>query len=169
MSLCEFSFNCRRMCVTSRQRRLHALSQKLTDAQTPRRSIKRDALLLWIVSFKKWNAIVFGANIVVYSDHNPPAYVWLSTAFDALVTSFIAIFDWNSLQARQNAADDCMSRLNRQWQVWSCMQQTCRRHNTIPYKKFVTSFRRIGGAGSRCWQIWKMSVTSKGCSKIKCF
>ena len=78
------------------ERPIAYLSQKLSPSQTKWSTIEREAYAV-ICALQKWHAIVFGAHIVVYSDHNPLTYVvrvcTKKCSFDALVAGFTAIRD----------------------------------------------------------------------------
>jgi len=56
------------------ERPIAYMSQKLSSAQTKWSTIEREAFAV-ICALQKWHAIVWGAHIIVYSDHNPLTYV----------------------------------------------------------------------------------------------
>ena len=77
-----------------RERPIAYLSQKLSPAQTKWSTIEREAFAV-ICALKKWHTIVFSADIVIYSDHNPLTYIVVcpeKRSIDALVIGFAAVF-----------------------------------------------------------------------------
>ena len=97
------------------ERPIAYLSQKLSLAQTKWSTIEREAFAV-INALRKWHAILFGAHIVVYSDHNPLTYVVECAPKSARLTRWSLALAQYQIELRykkgvHNTAADYLSRL----------------------------------------------------------
>jgi hypothetical protein len=89
-------------------------SQKLNKTQQAWSTIEREAYAV-TVSLKKWNYLVFGAPIIVFSDHNPLTYIVESATTSAKLTRWsLALQEYEITfrytKGKNNIVADCLSR-----------------------------------------------------------
>ena len=97
------------------ERPIAYLSQKLSPTQTKWSTIEREVFAV-ICALRKWYAILFGAHIIVYSDHNPLTYIVECAPKSARLTRWSLALAQYSVELRykkgaHNTAADCLSRL----------------------------------------------------------
>jgi len=90
-------------------------SAKLTDTQRAWATIEREAYAV-IFALRKFKTFIFGARIIVYSDHNPLTYLNDCVPKSAKLTRWalgLQEFDlhFQFKSGRTNSAADCLSRL----------------------------------------------------------
>jgi hypothetical protein len=90
-------------------------SQKLTPTQCAWSVIEREAYAV-IFALKKFHHLVFGAPIIVYSDHSPLSYIKECAPKSAkLMRWALALQEYNLsfryVKAVNNASADCLSRI----------------------------------------------------------
>jgi hypothetical protein len=89
-------------------------SQKLTATQQAWSTIEREAYAV-IFALKKWHYLIFGAPVVVFSDHNPLTYIVSNATNSAKLTRWsLALQEYNITfryaKGRSNIVADCLSR-----------------------------------------------------------
>jgi phospholipid-translocating ATPase len=97
------------------ERHVAFCSRKLSPTQCAWSVIEREAYAV-IFALKKFHYLIFGAPIIVYSDHNPLAYIVESTSKSAkLVRWSLASQEYDItfryVRAAHNKSADCLSRL----------------------------------------------------------
>jgi hypothetical protein len=89
-------------------------SQKLNQTRQAWSTIEREAYAV-IVALNKWHNLIFGAPIVVYSDHNPLTYIVECATNSAKLTRWaLALQEYDITfryaKAANNVVADCLSR-----------------------------------------------------------
>jgi len=98
-----------------RERPIAYLSQKLSPAQTKWSTIEREAFGV-ICVLKKWYTILFSANIILYTDHNPLAYIVECAPKSARLMRWSLALQQYSIELRYkkgiyNTVADCLSHI----------------------------------------------------------
>jgi len=99
-----------------RDRPIAYLSQKLSPPQTKWSTIEREAFAV-ICALKKWHTIIFLADIILYSDHNPLTYIVDCAPKSARLMRWSLALQQYSIELRYkkgkyNTVADCLSRMN---------------------------------------------------------
>jgi hypothetical protein len=89
-------------------------SQKLSQSQMAWSTIEREAYSV-IASLKKFNYIIFGAHVTVYSDHNPLTYIVGCASKSARLTRWSLALEEHNLSfkyrsGKMNTVADYLSR-----------------------------------------------------------